>query len=156
MQVGILCRHFRVLAHNLCLTSSVEDIPFYSFLATEVSVLIRDPRQKIKTVLQEFLEKFNSLILDTERMACAECGCPLLDLDYKSLCASGQAGLVWLVLAEAALLAAVLAKLGWDCVQVANNNINKISGISSSILMGYFWPNLNMLNAVLSLKCILQ
>ena len=70
----------------------------------------------IKTI-QEFLEKFSSIILDTEQMKCLECDCSLLNLDYKEMCSTaGDSGMLWLIILELSLLLVVLVKFSWDCV----------------------------------------
>ena len=69
----------------------------------------------IKTI-QEFLEKFSSVILDTEQMECVECDCSLLNLDYKEMCSTGGASMLWLIIIELCLLVVVLVKFSWDCV----------------------------------------
>ena len=66
--------------------------------------------------IQEFLEKFSSIILDTEEMRCDECDCSLLNLDYKEMCSSGGDSMLWLIILEVSLLLLVLAKFSWDCV----------------------------------------
>ena len=69
----------------------------------------------IKTI-QEFLEKFSSIILDTEEMECMECDCSLLNLDYKEMCSTGSDSMLWLITLELCLLLLVLVKFSWDCV----------------------------------------
>ena len=69
----------------------------------------------IKTI-QEFLEKFSSIILDTEEMECMECDCSLLNLDYKEMCSTGSDSMLWLITLELSLLLLVLVKFSWDCV----------------------------------------
>ena len=66
--------------------------------------------------IQEFLEKFSSIILDTEEMRCDECDCSLLNLDYKEMCSTGGDSMLWLIILEVSLLLLVLAKFSWDCV----------------------------------------
>ena len=72
--------------------------------------------QNIKTI-QEFLEKYSSLIMDTEHMTCSDCDCNLLNLDYKEMCTSDSDSMIWVVVAETFLLVMIVMKLTWDCVQ---------------------------------------
>ena len=70
----------------------------------------------IKTI-QEFLNKYSNLIEDAKDMKCDECGCEILQLDFKEMCASSKTdSMVWVIVLEVALLVLVLAKLSWDCV----------------------------------------
>jgi len=72
--------------------------------------------ENIKT-LQEFLQKYNSLIKDTEYMQCSDCECSLLHLDYKQICAKDHDYMVWVIIVETSLIVIILLKLSWDCIQ---------------------------------------
>jgi len=72
--------------------------------------------QNIKTI-QEFLEKYSSLIMDTEHMHCSDCECTLLHLDYKEMCTKNHDYMIWVILVEVILLVGIMLKLTWDCVR---------------------------------------
>ena len=95
--------------------------------------------QNIKTI-QEFLEKYTSLIMDTEHMTCSDCKCTLLHLDYKEMCTKDHDYMIWVILVEAILLVVVMLKFTWDCMRyrrtghlpwVARNLCWSVPGISS-------------------------
>ena len=73
--------------------------------------------QNIKTI-QEFLEKYSSLIMDTEHMHCAGGESTLLHLDYKEICSKGHDYMIWVIVVEAIRLVMIMIKLTWDCVRV--------------------------------------
>jgi len=72
--------------------------------------------QTIKTI-QEFLEKYNNLIMDTEHMHCSECECSLLHLDYKEMCTKDHDYMIWVIMVEAIFLVMIVIKLTWDCIR---------------------------------------
>ena len=72
--------------------------------------------QNIKTI-QEFLEKYSSLIMDTEHMMCSDCECALLHLDYKEMCTKDHDYMIWVILVEAILLVVIMLKFTWDCIR---------------------------------------
>jgi len=72
--------------------------------------------QNIKTI-QEFLEKYNSLIMDTEHMQCSECECSLFYLDYKEMCTQDFDYMIWVITAEVIVLLIFVFKLTWDCIR---------------------------------------
>ena len=72
--------------------------------------------QNIKTI-QEFLEKYNSLIMDTEHMLCSDCECTLLHLDYREMCTKDHDPMVWVIMVEAIVLVMIMLKLTWDCIR---------------------------------------
>jgi len=72
--------------------------------------------QNIKTI-QEFLEKYSSLIMDTEHMRCSDCECTLLHLDYKEMCTKDHDYMIWVILVEAILLVVIMLKFTWDCIR---------------------------------------
>eukprot|EP00092_Neocalanus_flemingeri_P023132 GFUD01025081.1.p1 GENE.GFUD01025081.1~~GFUD01025081.1.p1 ORF type:complete len:565 (+),score=137.16 GFUD01025081.1:64-1758(+) len=72
--------------------------------------------QTIKTI-QEFLEKYSSLIMDTEHMHCSERECSVLHLDYKEMCTKDHDHMIWVIMVEAILLVVIMLKLTWDCVR---------------------------------------
>ena len=69
-------------------------------------------------IIQEFLSKYNNIILDVEDMKCTECDCSIIFLDYKEMCGSSNTdSMVWVIVLEITLLVLVLVKLTWDCVR---------------------------------------
>ena len=94
--------------------------------------------QNIKTI-QEFLEKYSSLIMDTEHMICSDCECTLLHLDYREMCTKDHDYMIWVILVEAILLVVIMLKFTWDCIRyrrtghlpwVAQNLCCSLPGIS--------------------------
>ena len=69
-------------------------------------------------IIQEFLSKYNNIILDVDYMQCTECDCSIVFLDYKEMCgASSTNNMIWLIVLEVTLLLVVMIKLTWDCVR---------------------------------------
>ena len=94
--------------------------------------------QNIKTI-QEFLEKYSSLIMDTEHMYCSDCESTVLHLNYKEMCAKDHDYMIWVIIVEAILLVMIMLKLSWDCVRyrrtghlpwVARHLCGSVPGIS--------------------------
>ena len=72
--------------------------------------------QNIKPI-QEFLQKYSRLIMDTKHMYCSNCESTLLHLDYKVMCSKDHDYMIWVIVVEAILLAMIMLKLTWDCVR---------------------------------------
>ena len=71
----------------------------------------------IKT-FQEFLLKYNDIIMDAEKMRCQEYpGEALEQVDYKTICSSKDYSLLVFCSLELLLLVAVIVKLTCDCVE---------------------------------------
>jgi len=71
----------------------------------------------IKT-FQDFLLKYNDIIMDAEKMRCQEYpGEALEQVDYKTICSSKNYGLFIFCSLELLLLVAVIVKLTCDCVE---------------------------------------
>ena len=52
-------------------------------------------------IIQEFLSKYNNIILDVDYMQCTECDCSIVFLDYKEMCgASSTNNMIWLIVLE--------------------------------------------------------
>ena len=66
--------------------------------------------ENIKT-LQQFLQKYNSLIKDTECMQCSDCECSLLHLDYKQMCTKNHDYMMLVIISETVLIILIMIKL---------------------------------------------
>ena len=94
----------------------------------------------IKT-FQEFLLKYNDIIMDAEKMRCQEYpGEALEQVDYKTICSSKDYSLLVFCSLELLLLVAVIVKLTCDCVEYKRTGnlpwcarwVGRVFGVDSS------------------------
>jgi hypothetical protein len=72
--------------------------------------------QNIKHI-QEFVQKYSSLIKDAEKIYCDNWDNILLHIDYKDRCYKSQDPMIWVIIVEVILLVLLIGNFVWDVVR---------------------------------------
>ena len=95
--------------------------------------------QNIKHI-QEFVQKYSSLIKDAEEIYCDNWDDILLHIDYKDRCYKSQDPMIWIIIVEVLLLVLLICNLVMDVVRyrrtghlpwIARNLCGSVSGVTS-------------------------